>query len=808
MKHKKISERLSFLMSIPLAIVPLLGFFAPTIASADTGTCTPENTIVNVVAHHDDDLLFQNPDILHDIQSGRCVKTIYMTASDAGSIPSYWSNRESGVKAAYAHMAGISNTWNQSDAGISGHAIPVFRLANNPNISLIFLRLPDGNLNGSGFGKGSLQKLWGGSIETLTTADDSSTYTRQNLIDTLLSLIISSQPSRINTHDYIGTFGGGDHSDHYATASFTKSAHELYITPHTLYGYLGYLSTIKEINVSKKDLALKKSAFFTYTPYDSTICQTDAECIGSYEDWLNRQYIVGSENGGVIDTCPNLDGNQTTIPNGYQLDNGQCVVKPEICESVVSDTSDMTGAETHATEISVSPLWTAGANIPGATWIWNSPSAADGETVAFTKQINVTGTITSAPIVIAADDFYEASLNGTQFGASTDFNNFTAGNEDTYDVSSLLHSGQNTLTITVHNVTANTSPEFNPAGLRYKLDITKSSCDVTVPIIRNIAPSFLNFATGTISWITDEPSTSQVEYGTNTSYASSTTLKTEATTTHSVGLTGLLGSTTYHFRVQSTDASSNTATSDDQTFTTPATPVNKAPVITLNGSNPVNLTVGDSYTEAGATTTDTEDGVTTVVISGTVNTAVVGTYTLTYKTTDTGGISASVTRTVNVKAKNGGGSYVPPQLKISNQATAKASSGKILLTWKTNNATYGHVIYGIDTVAPYKLDLTKSNFGYPQSVPTDPSVLGHLDPQGKVKKHSFALTNLIPGKKYRYRTISHASPPVMSDEYTFTVPVDGTDVVVTPETDKVAPPLQIQTMMQIMLLLTKEKFPI
>ena len=36
-------------------------------------------------------------------------------------------------------------------------------------------------------------------------------------------------------------------------------------------------------------------------------------------------------------------------------------------------------------------------------------------------------------------------------------------------------------------------------------------------------------------------------------------------------------------------------------------PVN-IPVITLNGDSTINLTVGDTYTELGATATDVEDG--------------------------------------------------------------------------------------------------------------------------------------------------------------------------------------------------------
>jgi hypothetical protein len=79
---------------------------------------------------------------------------------------------------------------------------------------------------------------------------------------------------------------------------------------------------------------------------------------------------------------------------------------------------------------------------------------------------------------------------------------------------------------------------------------------------------------------------------------------------------------------------------------------NTKPVITLNGSDPVNLTVGDSYTDAGATASDAEDGVITddIVVGGdTVDPNTVGTYVITYNVQDSEGLAADqMTRTVNV----------------------------------------------------------------------------------------------------------------------------------------------------------------
>jgi hypothetical protein len=76
-----------------------------------------------------------------------------------------------------------------------------------------------------------------------------------------------------------------------------------------------------------------------------------------------------------------------------------------------------------------------------------------------------------------------------------------------------------------------------------------------------------------------------------------------------------------------------------------------APVITLNGASTINLNVGDTYNELGATATDNIDGnlTSSIVVTGSVNTSAVGTYTLNYNVSDAAGNTATqVSRTVNV----------------------------------------------------------------------------------------------------------------------------------------------------------------
>jgi len=79
---------------------------------------------------------------------------------------------------------------------------------------------------------------------------------------------------------------------------------------------------------------------------------------------------------------------------------------------------------------------------------------------------------------------------------------------------------------------------------------------------------------------------------------------------------------------------------------------NEKPVITLNGSSVININVGDSYTDAGATATDNIDGNLTSEITTTglpINTSTSNTHIVSYNVSDTAGNNAIVvTRTVNV----------------------------------------------------------------------------------------------------------------------------------------------------------------
>ncbi|MEZ5358252.1 MAG: hypothetical protein R3F48_05425 [Candidatus Zixiibacteriota bacterium] len=94
--------------------------------------------------------------------------------------------------------------------------------------------------------------------------------------------------------------------------------------------------------------------------------------------------------------------------------------------------------------------------------------------------------------------------------------------------------------------------------------------DTTPPVISGGSVGSVTQTTSTISWTTDEPATSQVEYGYDANYGWSTTLDATLRTSHSVTITGLTAGTPYHCRPVSRDGSSNEATGSNLPFTTTA----------------------------------------------------------------------------------------------------------------------------------------------------------------------------------------------------------------------------------------------
>ncbi|HET9111699.1 MAG TPA: FG-GAP-like repeat-containing protein [Ktedonobacterales bacterium] len=263
-------------------------------AHAETSTTCPNGSILNIVAHEDDDILFLNPDVDQAIQQGECVRTLFLTAGDNNSGSAYAAQREAGAESAYAYMAGVADQWSAAPLAINGHTLAMYTLNGAPRISLVFFRLHEW----ADTGQTTLTALWNGTATgPITTLTGSDSYTRSDLITTLSGILTQTAPDTVNTQDPTAVYEPGvpsslssvtDHPDHIAGALFSQQAWELTSASMQLHQY-----RCDNIADSAADLygsaVTRKSTIFDnyYLPYDS-----QANDYTDYSYWVGRRYLT------------------------------------------------------------------------------------------------------------------------------------------------------------------------------------------------------------------------------------------------------------------------------------------------------------------------------------------------------------------------------------------------------------------------------------------------------------------------------------------------------------------------------------
>jgi len=132
-----------------------------------------------------------------------------------------------------------------------------------------------------------------------------------------------------------------------------------------------------------------------------------------------------------------------------------------------------------------------------------------------------------------------------------------------------------------------------PQGAAYDLGAYEfHTAAPTPPSISGVFTSGITPSSAVINWSTNVPANSSVEYGLS-SYTSTSAVDPSLVTQHSLIITGLQPSTTYHFQAVSQDSSNLAGYSSDASFTTSAVPV----AISLSSSAPaVSVAKGNGVT--------------------------------------------------------------------------------------------------------------------------------------------------------------------------------------------------------------------
>lgn len=305
-------------LGIASIVVSLLSLICVQALPAQKTFASPDcsaGTSLNIVAHEDDDLIYVNPKIQQDINAGRCVETIFVTAGEGGHNPAqpYWESREAGMDEAYKFMIGSAAMNANQNITIASHTASLHTFTTTDKVSMVFLHLPDGGNTSSSPGNNgdSLRKLWQGDLSTVNTViSGQPSYTKQQLIDVLRARMNSVKPDIIRTLDFSQDFSSDDHNDHVAVALFTEAAAQDYNLPHQLLGYEGYEVWPLSANVTGQELTDKQNAFLAYDAelIAATNCPTGiSSCDPNMLNNLERNY-VGATSTKTARQFETLDG--------------------------------------------------------------------------------------------------------------------------------------------------------------------------------------------------------------------------------------------------------------------------------------------------------------------------------------------------------------------------------------------------------------------------------------------------------------------------------------------------------------------
>jgi hypothetical protein len=266
-------------------------------------------------AHQDDWQLFMNPSAFQDV-TGANTKTVFvhLTAGDAGSgigargrkHPFYLA-RENGAEAAIRFMADANEMPAERMAErktFDGH--PIYRVSYRNTVSY-FLRVPDGNGNGTGYpetGNESLRRLAEGESSTLRAIDGSTVYRGWgDLTSTIRALIDYERGDapavQINVGETDPKINPGDHSDHQMTAKAALEAAKDIGCARRLY-FVDYASSKlpENLSVNQRDM---ESAVFAVTAAGIRAFDHSSAWHQYNDTFVGRNYFRVEEGKGRCD---------------------------------------------------------------------------------------------------------------------------------------------------------------------------------------------------------------------------------------------------------------------------------------------------------------------------------------------------------------------------------------------------------------------------------------------------------------------------------------------------------------------------
>ena len=183
------------------------------------------------------------------------------------------------------------------------------------------------------------------------------------------------------------------------------------------------------------------------------------------------------------------------------------------------------------------------------------------------------------------------------------------------------------------------------------LSMNAFTIDATAPVRSNGVPSgelAIGTASANLSVVTGENAVCRYGTSSDMAYIDMTPITSSGSVKHSQTISGLLNGASYDYYVKCSDSLGNVNV-DDFIISFSIAADTKAPVIVINGDNPLSIELGSIYTEYGASTTDNVDGeISAVIDNSALNVSAAGTYRVIYSASDSAGNSVSTVRVVNI----------------------------------------------------------------------------------------------------------------------------------------------------------------
>lgn len=266
--------------------------------------------------------------------------------------------------------------------------------------------------------------------------------------------------------------------------------------------------------------------------------------------------------------------------------------------------------------------------------------------------------------------------------------------------------------------------------------------------VSGVSVSNITLASATITWETGNPVTSQLEYGTSSSYGS-VAGDEKISNYHKIELTGLEAGQTYHFRVRGSSESMGTISSDDYKFATyPEPKVDKYEVGEVSDSAAVVKWITNVPTESSVDYTSTDNpeekgmqGISDVTSEHEVK--IVGLkqgteYEVKVKGMD---VNKNTFESETFKIKTDI-DLTPPDISgISSKASLANQKDDVIqaiIFWKTDEPSTSQVMFDVG--------MGDAELGQQSKVDSNLTT-----------NHVVVLTDLRPGTVYRFRAISQDS---------------------------------------------------